>query len=195
MKKHLKAQSPSALREWCGQRSFKSAPSHTKLLREHKALSQGCPSSPGVVIHHLGVWLDKGVIHHFQLRVDHSYSGQLQSLLSVALQGQGRCDERHRPATVWDLCSHSAKCCSSQSAARPGSSTAQRGPVRACQGCTALKPNTPINKSSFTPPAPIFRKERMRSGNSFPSATCVTPQPVPKKLCFGFGPTISQSKA
>lgn len=78
--------------------------------------------------------------------------------------------------------------CSTSGAARPGSSTAQRGPVRACQGCTALKSNTPINKSSFTPPAPIFRKEKMRSGNSFPSATCVTPQPVPKSFVLALDP-------
>lgn len=78
--------------------------------------------------------------------------------------------------------------CSTAGTARPGSSTAQRGPARACQGCTALKPNTPINKSSFTPPAPIFRTERRRSGHSFPSAACVTPQPSPKSFVLALDP-------
>jgi len=70
------------------------------LVLTHRKLS-----SPGVVVHHLGVWFDKGVVYHFQVRVDHSYSRQLQSLLSVALQ-ESRHENKHVPTSAWGL-----QCC------------------------------------------------------------------------------------
>lgn len=175
MKKYLKAPQPLGSG---GQGSF------NKFLREHKALCQGSPSSPGVVIHHLGVWLDKGVIHHFQLRVDHSYSCQLQSLLSVALQEQGRCDERHRPGICGAPHPRAAapKMQQGQAAALP--SVGQSEPARAAQ------PSSQTHQSirAHLHLQHQYSNRENQVSKQLPFTTGVTAQAAPKSFVLALDP-------